>query len=118
METEKEIEKYLRDEVKKANGLCFKFISPGYTGVPDRLILLKPLIFFVEVKGPNGVISGKQARTIGRIRSQGTPVFIISSKREVDKLMESYHAELQRLTSVPEKSDSGIIQPRSRILVP
>ena len=37
---EKEIEKRLVAEVKKNGGICPKFVSPGYSGMPDRIILL------------------------------------------------------------------------------
>ena len=48
---EKEVEKKLVDEVKKRGGLCLKFVSPGFNGVPDRLLLLnKGKLSFVEVK--------------------------------------------------------------------
>ncbi|MGC5220863.1 VRR-NUC domain-containing protein, partial [Escherichia coli] len=37
---EKDIENYLRDQVKKIGGIAYKFESPGNAGVPDRLVLL------------------------------------------------------------------------------
>lgn len=40
MESEKETEKYLRDEIKKMGGAAYKFVSPGNAGVPDRLVCL------------------------------------------------------------------------------
>ena len=40
---EKEIEKRLVAEVKKNGGICPKFVSPGYSGMPDRIILLPKL---------------------------------------------------------------------------
>jgi hypothetical protein len=48
---EKSIEQKLVAKVKKLGGICPKFISPGYDGMPDRLVLLpKGKIGFVEVK--------------------------------------------------------------------
>lgn len=38
--TEKELERKLVYKVKKLGGRAFKFISPGNSGVPDRLIVL------------------------------------------------------------------------------
>ncbi|PTY76230.1 nuclease, partial [Heyndrickxia sporothermodurans] len=35
---ERDIEIYLRDEVKKIKGRAYKFESPGNAGVPDRLV--------------------------------------------------------------------------------
>jgi len=63
---EKEIERRLRDGVKAAGGLCLKWESPGYTGVPDRMILLPGgRILFVELKAP-----GKKERPRQRVVQQ------------------------------------------------
>ena len=35
---EKEIEKKFALAVKKAGGIAPKFVSPGYAGMPDRLV--------------------------------------------------------------------------------
>jgi hypothetical protein len=57
---ESEIEKALILAVKKRGGLALKFIAPGMSGVPDRLILMNcGRLAFVEVKAP-----GKQMRTL------------------------------------------------------
>ena len=37
---EKEIENDLINKAKKRGGIALKFTSPGYDGVPDRLVLL------------------------------------------------------------------------------
>ena len=37
---EKEIEKKLTQMVKKAGGICPKLVSPGFDGMPDRMVLL------------------------------------------------------------------------------
>lgn len=36
---ESSIERKLVTEVKKRGGLAVKFVSPGFDGVPDRLVL-------------------------------------------------------------------------------
>lgn len=41
---EKEIEKYLREEIKKLGGIAYKFVSPGQVGVPDRICLIQDKI--------------------------------------------------------------------------
>lgn len=48
---EKKLERKLVNEIKKMGGVCLKFVSPGYDGMPDRLVLLpRSKIAFVEVK--------------------------------------------------------------------
>ncbi|MDN8759846.1 VRR-NUC domain-containing protein, partial [Staphylococcus aureus] len=50
---ESKIESYLVREVKKLNGLCLKWVSPGIRGVPDRIIIMpKGKTYYVEMKQP------------------------------------------------------------------
>jgi hypothetical protein len=53
---EKDIEKKLHDMVEdRHGGRCLKWVCPGWTGVPDRILLLPGgLIMFVETKRPKG----------------------------------------------------------------
>ena len=37
---EKQIEQKLVQAVRKSGGMCLKFVSPNFVGMPDRLILL------------------------------------------------------------------------------
>jgi hypothetical protein len=54
-ELEKDIETKLRKMVERHGGLCLKWVCPGWSGVPDRLILLpRGRILFVELKRPKG----------------------------------------------------------------
>ena len=56
MGKEKELETKLIKAVKKIGGLPLKFVSPGFDGVPDRLILIAfGKVGFVEVKAPGEV---------------------------------------------------------------
>ena len=48
---EREIERKLVSAVKSSGGICPKFVSPGFDGMPDRVVLLPHGKFgFVEVK--------------------------------------------------------------------
>ena len=52
---EKDIEKKLRLMVESYGGLCLKWVCPGWSGVPDRIILLpNGHIIFAETKRPKG----------------------------------------------------------------
>lgn len=52
---EKDIEKKLRKMVEKHGGLCLKWSCPGWSGVPDRIVLLPGgCLVFVETKRPKG----------------------------------------------------------------
>ena len=58
---ESQIEARLSREVKHAGGLCLKWVSPGCTGVMDRIVLLPGgRVIFVELKQPGGRLSERQ----------------------------------------------------------
>ena len=73
---EKEIERHLREGVKALGGWCLKFVTPGFTGVPDRIVLMKGgVIAFVETKRPGQKERQRQAFVQARLRKMGFPVF-------------------------------------------
>lgn len=52
---ERDIERALVGMVKRHGGLCLKWVCPGWSGVPDRIILLPGgRILFAETKRPKG----------------------------------------------------------------
>ena len=53
---EKEIERKLKVLIEgKLGGLCLKWVCPGWSGVPDRILLLPGgRIYFAELKRPYG----------------------------------------------------------------
>ena len=58
---ESELERILVNEVKKAGGKAYKWISPGNDGVPDRIVFFpEGKIYFVELKADNGRVRPQQ----------------------------------------------------------
>lgn len=52
---EKEVEQKLIDMVKRHGGRCLKWVCPGWSGVPDRILLFPGArVYFVETKRPKG----------------------------------------------------------------
>lgn len=52
---ERDIEAKLRTIVQACGGYSLKWVCPGWSGVPDRIVLLPGArIFFVETKRPKG----------------------------------------------------------------
>ncbi len=81
---EKNIEEYLRDEIKKLGGKSYKFVSPGNSGVPDRIIFLpEGKIFFIELKTKKGTPSKLQRLQIRRLKKLGQDVRILYGLEEV-----------------------------------
>lgn len=93
---ERDVEQYLVQCTKSLGGACFKFVSPGYNGVPDRILLLPGAkIAFVEVKRPDGGrVSQLQIYWIQIIRKLGFTAEIVKNKVEVDALLRSLHHDL------------------------
>lgn len=81
---EKDIEKKLIKEVNKLGGLALKFLSPGYAGVPDRLILLPyRKIAFIELKAPGKALRPLQEKRKRQLEELGFLVFCLDSKDEI-----------------------------------
>ena len=55
---EKIIEQQLVQAVKHKGGICPKFVSPGYDGMPDRLVLLPHghIAFVEQVKSDGSIL--------------------------------------------------------------
>ncbi len=81
---EKEIERHLIRGVKRMGGLCFKFVSPGTAGVPDRIILTKSgRVIFAELKTDTGVLSKLQKYVIQTMTSRNADVRVLKGMNDV-----------------------------------
>lgn len=84
---EKTVEAYLRGRVKAAGGLALKLVCPGWTGVPDRLILLPGArVYFAETKDLGKTPKKRQRYVHSRLRELGFTVFVPDSKEAVDQM--------------------------------
>jgi hypothetical protein len=85
---EKEIEIYLRDQVKKAKGKAYKFESPGNDGVPDRIVIFPGnRIYFVELKALGKKPRPLQVKQMNTLTGFGCIVQVIDSKSGVDEFI-------------------------------
>lgn len=77
---EKAIENKLRQQIKNSGGLCLKFVSPSFDGVPDRIILMPDgKIAFAEIKA-----EGKKLRPLQELRKRqfeklGFKVYVVDN---------------------------------------
>lgn len=95
------IEKYLKQQVEKHGGICRKWVSPGYTGVPDRIVMFHPrVILFVELKSPTGRLRARQKRVRDEFAKLGIPVYVLKTKTDVKLWVElqASIAERKRVT--------------------
>ena len=87
---EKEIEKKLTLEAKKRGGRALKFISPGFDGMPDRIVLMpEGKIAFVEVKAPGKHPRPLQMARHKLLRSLGFKVFVLDDEKEIHKIIDN-----------------------------
>jgi len=94
--TEKKIEEYLRQKIKKLGGIAYKFTSPAYRSVPDRLVVLPTgLIYFVEVKAPMGKLTAGQKRELTKLRNLGCDAVTVWNKKDVDNLIAKLYRSIQ-----------------------
>lgn len=90
---EKQIENKLINAVKKAGGIALKFVSPGFAGMPDRLVLLPDgKIAFVELKA-----NGKKPRPIQTsrhrlLKSLGFKVYVIDDVEQIGGVIDEIQA--------------------------
>lgn len=86
---EKDIEKRLRKGIRKMGGRCYKFVSPGNAGVPDRIVVVPDKVLFVELKTKTGRLTKLQQRQIEKLKALGSEVFVLWGKEDVDRFLES-----------------------------
>lgn len=87
---EKIIEQKLVTAVKKHGGICPKFVSPGFDGMPDRLVLLPNGRFaFVEVKA-----LGEKPRPLQLARHRllsrlGFRVYVLDGEEQIGGIIDA-----------------------------
>lgn len=87
--SEKSIEQKLVSEVKKRGGLCWKFVSMGIVGVPDRILLFKGgVIAFVELKDKGKKPRPIQVKRIEQLKKLGFKVYVIDDKEMIGGVLD------------------------------
>ena len=87
---ESTIENKFRKAVEATGARCLKFVSPGFVGVPDRIILLPGgTVFFAELKAPGKTERVRQEYVQGILRNMGFTVF--SSVNTDEQILEITH---------------------------
>lgn len=86
---EKDIEKWMRDQVGMIGGKFYKWVSPGNDGVPDRILILPGgRIIFVELKAETGRLSVVQSYVLGKLMRLGCETAVICGMKEAKKFLE------------------------------
>lgn len=83
------IERKLVSAAKLRGGICTKWVSPGYDGVPDRIVLLPGgKIGFVEVKAPREKPRPLQLARHNRLRQLGFKVYILDGTDQIGGILD------------------------------
>lgn len=92
---EKEIERTLKVYIEgRCRGLCLKWVCPGWSGVPDRILLLPGgRVHFVELKRPKGSrVSELQKWWKRKLEDLGFTVWHIYTLEDIKRLGEEINA--------------------------
>ncbi len=86
---EKTIEQALTKAVKSYGGIAVKFVSPGFVGMPDRLVLLPGgRLGFVEVKAPRKKPRAIQTVRHEQLRQLGFKVYVLDNKEQIGVIID------------------------------
>ena len=86
---EKTVEKKLVEAVRSMGGMCPKFVSPGWDGVPDRIVLLPgSVVAFVETKAPGKRMRPLQVRRKTQLEGLGFRVFCLDSVEGIEEVID------------------------------
>ena len=86
---EREIERKLVSAVKSRGGICPKFVSPGFDGMPDWVVLLPHgKLGFVEVKRPGEKPRPLQTARHRLLRKLGFLVFVLDGEEQIGGMID------------------------------
>lgn len=84
---ERDIEKHLVKRVKAAGGEVRKVVWQGRSGAPDRLVMFRDWMCWVELKAPGKKPRMNQILEHVRLRNMGQHVLVIDSIEAVEELL-------------------------------
>ena len=85
---EKLIERKLKGAVEALGGQAIKLVSPHFTGMPDRMILMPAgRMWFVETKTTGERLSPRQKIVIPMLRTLGFDVWVIDDQATLSEFL-------------------------------
>ena len=87
------MERKLAEAVKAMGGIAPKFISPGFAGMPDRLVILPDgKCGFVEVKQRGEKPRPLQEIRHGMLRRLGFKVYVLDCAGQIEEVLHEISA--------------------------
>ena len=91
---EKDVEQRLAKAVRDKGGICPTLVSPGFDGMPDRMVLFPGgRITFVEVKAPGKSPRPLQERRIEQLQLLGFRVFVLDHPGQIPAILEEAYGK-------------------------
>ena len=85
---EKQLEHLFLMALRRVGGLALKFVSPGFSGVPDRLVLIPDgKVAFVEVKAPGQHPRPLQTARHRQLRKLGFKVYVLDNPQQIPEII-------------------------------
>ena len=93
---EKVIEQKLVKAVKAAGGIAPKLVSPGFDGMPDRMVLMPGgRTGFVEVKAPGEKPRPLQTSRHRLLRRLGFRVYVLDNAEQIETILREIGGEAE-----------------------
>jgi hypothetical protein len=85
---EKDLEAKVGRWVKRRGGLWLKWTSPGFTGVPDRILIAQGgKVVFVEMKQESGRLMKRQVLVGALLKRMGCAVYQVFNEDEARQML-------------------------------
>ena len=85
---ESEIEAEIRQYALRRGWMVLKFVSPGQTGVPDRLFIRRGRHIFLEIKKPGEEPDAKQLSKHREMREHGAEVYWVDNLKDAMEILK------------------------------
>ena len=90
---ERTIERRFARDVKRQGGIALKFVSPGFDGMPDRLVLFPDgRMGFVEVKAPGKTARPLQVSRHRMLMNMGFKVYVLDALERIEVIIDEIRA--------------------------
>ena len=84
---ERELEAWAKKRVSRRGALLLKWVSPGTAGVPDRILIGRNGVRFLEFKQAGKQATALQAAQMRRITEAGGICYVIDNKHAFDEVL-------------------------------
>lgn len=97
MGNEANLESYFKLQIEKLGGLCLKFVSPQYSGVPDRIVIVEGFVYFVELKAPGHVLKPRQELVHFEFKKRGVIVYTVDGLVSLAYFINKVKTDISKL---------------------